>query len=432
MYDIPSIAFIATIAAFWGQIRGIIDRIKSIFIIRFTLHGEVAESVANYIWRNGKVLQWGDRYIRSASAWVRPLERMAEVAFEHAPIQPLLAWVDGRPVSFVCPRENGFGGKEQAIPQNFNVLTISSLRWCLDIKKLTKSAIDATLARQTTGGNRYRVRRVSGRRNSGYAEKSIDQGATAPAPISSNQITPDMRLLHWFEQDIGSPQPDQPFAAVALCHQQTLCVSDFRRWLSLKKWYSQRGIPWRRGHLYYGPPGTGKTTIARALAQESDMPVFAYDLSTLDNEQFCEAWQEMQHHTPCMALIEDIDGCFHGRKNILANDKRDTLTFDCLLNALGGIQTCDGVFIVITTNKPELLDDALGKPSGQGSGTTRPGRIDAGFCFQAPAIEQRAHILQRIMGSSDEIHIAASEGMTAAQVTEYAIEKALQETWKAS
>lgn len=237
--------------------------------------------------------------------------------------------------------------------------------------------------------------------------------------------------LHWQEDEIGAPLPADPFSALSLCDVGHAAVQDFRRWLSLKEWYQERGIPWRRGHLYYGPPGTGKTSLARAIAQSADMPVFAYDLSTLDNIQFSEAWQNMREATPCIALIEDIDGTFHDRDNVLKSDKRDTLTFDCFLNALGGIETCDGVFLVITTNKPELLADALGSPDLEGGGTSRPGRLDAAYCLKLPAVEQRRQIITRICDEYPEELILESEGQSAAKVTELAIVTALNKMWYA-
>jgi SpoVK/Ycf46/Vps4 family AAA+-type ATPase len=75
-----------------------------------------------------------------------------------------------------------------------------------------------------------------------------------------------------------------------------------------------------------------------------------------------------------MALIEDVDAVFNGRENVAQRD-RQYLTFDCLLNCIDGIERVDGLFVVITTNRPEHIDPALGGQS-DGVGSTRPGRID--------------------------------------------------------
>jgi hypothetical protein len=432
--DLTLMAGIAGVTALWSQIRGVFERIRALFICRVTIAGDVGLAVANYLWARGKVLNWGDRFVTTNSCWVRPLDRYADIAIERAPIQPLFVWLNRRPLLFHCPTH-----PDCSTPQSFDVITVTSLRGCLDIVALTRDALAYARSFQTTSSlkdrSRYRVRRIGGRRQvyGGQIAETSNAGSKMPLdpqPASSD-IRPDQRFLHWRWEDLGMPNPAEPFASLALCEAGAAARADFQRWLGLKAWYQERGIPWRRGHLYHGPPGTGKTSLARALAQEAGLPVFAYDLSTLDNEQFTDAWQSMQEETPCLALIEDIDGTFHGRTNVrAASEQRDVLTFDCLLNALGGIQTCDGVFLIVTTNKPELMDEALCSLAHETHGTaSRPGRIDRSFCLGLPAEEQRVAIVRRICGTCGADEAAATVGMSAAQVTEYAITRALEATW---
>ena len=98
---------------------------------------------------------------------------------------------------------------------------------------------------------------------------------------------------------------------------------------------------------------------ARALAQDLDLPVTSYDLATLDNRELREAWSRMLASAPCMALLEDVDGVFEGRTNKLG-EAGGGLTFDGLLDCLGGLVVPRGVLTVVTTNHPEGLDPALG------------------------------------------------------------------------
>ena len=131
-------------------------------------------------------------------------------------------------------------------------------------------------------------------------------------------------------------------------------------------------MPWRRGYLLHGEPGTGKTALARAIAEDLDLPVFVFDLATLKNDELLKAWNQMLAEVPCMALIEDIDAVFHGRENIAVN-QGPALTFDCLLNCLDGVQRADGLMVMISTNHLDKIDPAIGQPGTIGS---RPGRID--------------------------------------------------------
>lgn len=427
MNDLTALAGFAGITALWSQIRALFQRIRALFITRVTLSGEVRLAVFDYLLTQGKVINWGDMNISSASTWVRPLDRVAEVAFETSPSQPRLCYIDGRLILFHAPTSPGNPNYPDSL------VTLTGLRWQIKATDLIDRALKSAVTRQTTG-NRYYVRRIGGHNNRGGSEP-LRGNSTYPTspPTEANQLRPSQKLLHWQPTDIGAPQPAEPFAAMSLCAQGMAAKADFDRWLGLKTWYQARGIPWRRGHLYYGPPGTGKTSIARALAQAADLPVFAFDLSSLDNERFLDAWQDMQERTPCMALIEDIDGTFDRRVNVAAaGDRREVLTFDCLLNAMGGIQTCDGVFIVLTTNHPEKLDEALGKPAFDGKGSTRPGRIDATFSLDLPNGDQRREILRRIIGPehTTDDDVQKTKGHTAAQVTEYAIQTALRQQWQ--
>lgn len=422
MNDFTSFAFLATIAALWSQIRTVFDRVRGLFIQRTTLSGNISTTVSDFLYSNARIYRWGDALIRSESAWVRPKQRVMEVAYEGAPTKPVLAVWNGSPLLFQSPHS---GQSTPGIPDRMDILTITSLRGTLDLVTLTRAAIEWQSNRETTG-HRYRVRHIGGK-----GQQNREANNLAASPRAPEITRPGTRYLHWDEQDIGSPKPANPFDSYALSPTTAAARDDFKRWCQLKTWYLERGIPWRRGHLLYGPPGTGKTALVRALAQEADFPVFAFDLSTLGNDEFRYAWMDMQESAPCIALIEDIDGVFHGRENVLSQHEgmRSSLTFDCLLNALGGIQTADGIFVVITTNKPELLDEALGKPDTSGT-TSRPGRLDRAFCLPAPNVEARLSIICRICGQCTCEDLGDTAEMSAAQVTEWSISKALQEMWK--
>ena len=43
-------------------------------------------------------------------------------------------------------------------------------------------------------------------------------------------------------------------------------MADIKRFIDSAKWYSEKGVPYRRGYLLYGPPGTGKSSFTQALA----------------------------------------------------------------------------------------------------------------------------------------------------------------------
>ncbi len=75
-----------------------------------------------------------------------------------------------------------------------------------------------------------------------------------------------------------------------------------------------------------------------------------------------KCWKEV----PCVAMFEDIDAVFHGRRNV-AVASGPSLTFDCLLNCLDGVQRANGLLTFMTTNHLELVDPAIGQPGEIGS-----------------------------------------------------------------
>lgn len=413
---LPLFAFLAAAAALWSHIRGALNWFRSLVIQRVTLNGKVAQNVNDYLFTRTRVIRWGDILIGSNRAWIRPLERIAEVAYERSPTKPLLSFWKKSPLVFWCPSgSTSHGNNVEEMPQTDYYLNFAFIRGTIKVPELLREAMEYSRAKETTG-NRYRVHRVGGKKPRQTGENSV---AAPPHPVSE-EIRPGVRLLHWKEEEIGERKNPKPFDSYAQNPSTEEARKDFQQWLSLKQWYLQRDIPWRRGYLLQGPPGTGKTSLVRALAQEADLPVYAYDLSTLDNEDFNSAWMDIQANAPCVALIEDVDGVFKGRENVVSgSDMRGGLSFDCLLNAIGGIQTADGVAVFITTNQPEHLDPAL----------VRPGRVDRTFTLDLPTEHQRESIITRILGNCPADYLNATQGLSAAETTEWAVSKALHDKW---
>ena len=197
-----------------------------------------------------------------------------------------------------------------------------------------------------------------------------------------------------------------------------------------------------KSHAYWSngiaSHNTGKTALARAFAKDLNMPIFVYNLAEMSNESLRREWQNMQQHVPCIALIEDIDNVFHGRKNVrsmggfgmgyldrLRDRKKPAgpgvpggkkgeeeeglpsgsfmeVSFDTLLNCLDGVEQATGVFAIITTNDISKIDDALGRPKPSGNGevdfiSTRPGRIDKVIELTYIANDNKLRMAERIL-----------------------------------
>lgn len=436
--SLPDLAFLAIIAAAWRQIRAVFDRLRGFLANRIEITDGVAVATSDFLLTQCRVYRWGDVSVKTITTWVRPLGRVVDVAVEGPPLAPALVIWHGKPLLLRTASESNMAGGDRYSRCGDRNIILMFLKGTIDLKALTLEALTWTQNQESTG-KRYRVKRMGAPMSGSGAMggSSYHNAPNGPSAYDAHPTNPEfrstMKFLHWSVDDIGAPKPEAPFDAYQLNPETEACREDFRRWVGLKDWYRDRGIPWRRGHLLYGPPGTGKTALVRALAQESDMPVFIFDLAGMPNHYFTQQWLSMQESAPCVALIEDIDGIFEGRRNVLAEGKfnGEALTFDCLLQALGGVETCDGVFVFITTNCPEKLDAALCVPDASGNGVSRPGRIDRAYCLPLPNASMRKKIIARICGAEDDtIDLAETEGMTAAQTVEWSITRALGRQWE--
>jgi mitochondrial chaperone BCS1 len=166
----------------------------------------------------------------------------------------------------------------------------------------------------------------------------------------------------------GEPKRRRPFDSVVLGEGLAeRILADVREFLSMRTWYLDRGIPYRRGYLLHGPPGTGKTSFVQALAGTLDFNIAMLSLSQrgLTDDLLNHLLLNIPLRT--IVLLEDADAAFSNRRQRDAEGYTGAnVTYSGLLNALDGVASAEERIIFMTTNHIERLDDAL----------VRPGRID--------------------------------------------------------
>lgn len=147
-----------------------------------------------------------------------------------------------------------------------------------------------------------------------------------------------------------------------------------------------------RGILLSGPPGTGKTLLARAAANEANVPFLSVSGSSFQ-EKFAglgaarvrRLFAEARKLSPCVIFIDEIDalGRQRGRSNDSASADQDQ-TLNQLLVEMDGFEKVSGIVIIASTNRPDILDSAL----------TRPGRFDREISVNLADARGREEILK--------------------------------------
>nr|GAT54245.1 predicted protein [Mycena chlorophos] len=201
-----------------------------------------------------------------------------------------------------------------------------------------------------------------------------------------------------------------------------MLLGDARDFLASEKWYSDRGVPWRRGYLLHGVPGSGKSSLIHALAGELMLDIYVVSLSS--------AWisdsvlMGLMGRVPkgAILLLEDLDAAFtrsvqrrgdadddgkeqgpeqpagskrrsrekEGRERNEMSDL-NTLSLSGLLNALDGVAAAEGRILFATTNHLEKLDPAL----------SRPGRMDVWVEFRNASKWQAEALFRNFFPSAE-------------------------------
>jgi cell division protease FtsH len=147
-----------------------------------------------------------------------------------------------------------------------------------------------------------------------------------------------------------------------------------------------------RGILLSGPPGTGKTLLARAAANEAKVPFLSVSGSSFQ-EKFAglgaarvrRLFARARKLSPCVVFIDEIDalGRRRGRGADSASADQDQ-TLNQLLIEMDGFDQLTGVVVIASTNRPDILDQAL----------TRPGRFDREITVNLADLRGREQILR--------------------------------------
>lgn len=166
-------------------------------------------------------------------------------------------------------------------------------------------------------------------------------------------------------------------------------IEDIDDFITKKQWYMNMGIPWTRRFMFHGKPGTGKSSAITAIACHTNRHIHYLILNEIETDTELFRLLEEIRFEQSILVIEDIDcasniirkreaqkeleKAFSKDEENECSKTDDTpknkskLTLAGFLNAIdGGIIDTHGQIMIVTTNHPEDLDEAV----------TRSGRVD--------------------------------------------------------
>ena len=383
----------ATVVAAWQTIKGYLLQLYGFFVCTISMDRTLKTPVFLYLSKEYRRVSFGTRYFGGIYDWLKSKRRVTLIPFEALLSDTPVTWVRGGRLLFM-----------RATADN---MTLTTWRFSFDVDTLVKQALESyadwltTKAKSDRRTSRFYVEYVIGTRNSNNNKGDISQTSGKAEAVSSTAIVRETaRCIGYDEQDIGETE-HQLINNLRFDDDITAAFKEARFWKDSERWFQDRGVPWKTGWLFCGKPGCGKSMAALALAQELDMPLLSFDLSSMTNEDFVHKWGSAVSRN-AMVLLEDIDAVFNGRQNITTTPLSPGLTFDCLLNTIDGVSRSNGIFLIITTNDITKLDSALAAEDDSGGIPTRPGRIDRILWFKELNREGRQWMAKKILGDFDE------------------------------
>ncbi|NXP54495.1 SPG7 protein, partial [Heliornis fulica] len=184
------------------------------------------------------------------------------------------------------------------------------------------------------------------------------------------------------------------FKDVAGMHEAKMEVKEFVDYLKNPDRYLQLGAKVPKGALLLGPPGCGKTLLAKAVATEAQVPFLAMAgsefvevIGGLGAARVRSLFREAQARAPCIVYIDEIDAVGKKRSTNISGfaNAEEEQTLNQLLVEMDGMGTTDHVIVLASTNRADVLDNAL----------MRPGRLDRHIFIDLPTLQERREIFEQ-------------------------------------
>lgn len=171
-------------------------------------------------------------------------------------------------------------------------------------------------------------------------------------------------------------------------------VKEFVDYLKKPERYQSLGAKVPKGALLLGPPGCGKTMLAKAVSTEAKVPFLSMNgsefiemIGGLGAARVRDLFKEAKKRAPCIIYIDEIDAIgkqrASGQSGQFSSGESEQ-TLNQLLVEMDGMASKEGVLMLASTNRADVLDKAL----------LRPGRFDRHILIDLPNFSERREIFE--------------------------------------
>merc|ERR1719186_653176 len=186
------------------------------------------------------------------------------------------------------------------------------------------------------------------------------------------------------------------FSDVAGLKEPKVEVLEFVDCLKNPDKYMELGAKPPKGAILFGPPGCGKTMLAKAVANEANVPFLSMNgsefiemIGGLGASRVRNLFAEARKRAPSIIYIDEIDAIGkkrnEGQGAGTGGNQEGDQTLNQLLVEMDGMGSTSNVILMASTNRADVLDKAL----------LRPGRFDRHITIDLPTLIERKEILEK-------------------------------------
>lgn len=376
-------ALVAAVVALWQHAKSLWVSASCYAVVRYRIDFMTALHIGEWLYDNTTVSRFEGKCISTDTIFVDG--KRSWHAYESVVGSSKLLWFGWMPiwVSVGKKSEDMDNGRMYS-----GAMEVSYIRGTIDFEEVIR---ESTL-KANSSSKGYYLTTFRGR------DKSVNNfvGSSQMAqPIQDKSVGSSTfrhcRFITCDKESVIVDTESRKYGLDSLCYSEEVdrLVGRFAWWISNKKWYSERRLPWKFGATLHGMPGTGKTSLVRAIAIAHQIPIYRFELSTMNSNEMVEFWESCCASSPCIAVFEDIDGVFDGTKPVRESQG---LSFDTFLQCLSGIQESDGVAVFVTTNFIDKVAQSV----------LRPGRAGIVVELKPLNIESAKKIASRMLEGFDE------------------------------